>query len=140
MRIFTLEFEKPILELEQTLNELQKQAEEQKIDLTAQIKAIEDKLEATKKEIFTNLTPWQRVQLARHPNRPYMLDYIERIATEFIELHGDRRFADDHAIIGGLATIDEHRVMDTLPRREVGEDFLLRRLEFVLDGFDLRGQ
>ena len=111
MRIFTLEFEKPILELEQTLNELQKQAAEQKIDLTAQIKAIEDKLEATKKEIFTNLTPWQRVQLARHPNRPYMLDYIERIATEFIELHGDRRFADDHAIIGGLATIDEHRVM-----------------------------
>src|SRR5437867_3974934 len=69
MRIFTLEFEKPILELEQTLNELQKQAAEQKIDLTAQIKAIEDKLEATKKEIFTNLTPWQRVQLARHPRR-----------------------------------------------------------------------
>ena len=111
MRLFTLEFEKPILELEQTLDELQKQAAEQKIDLTAQIKAIEDKLEATKKEIFTNLTPWQRVQLARHPNRPYMLDYIQRIATDFIELHGDRRFADDHAIIGGLATIDDHRVM-----------------------------
>ena len=111
MRIFTLEFEKPILELEQTLDELQKQASEQKIDLTSQIKAIEDKLEATKKEIFTNLTPWQRVQLARHPNRPYMLDHIQRIATDFIELHGDRRFADDHAIIGGLATIDEHRVM-----------------------------
>jgi acetyl-CoA carboxylase carboxyl transferase subunit alpha len=111
MRIFTLEFEKPILELEQTLDELQKQASEQKIDLTAQIKSIEDKLEATKKQIFTNLTPWQRVQLARHPNRPYMLDYIQRIATEFIELHGDRRFGDDHAIIGGLATIDEHRVM-----------------------------
>jgi acetyl-CoA carboxylase carboxyl transferase subunit alpha len=111
MRIFTLEFEKPILELEQTLAELQKQAQEQKIDLTAQIKAIEDKLEATKKEIFTNLTPWQRVQLARHPNRPYLLDYIERIATDFIELHGDRRFADDRAIIGGLATIDDHRVV-----------------------------
>jgi acetyl-CoA carboxylase carboxyl transferase subunit alpha len=111
MRIFTLEFEKPILELEQTLDELQKQASEQKIDLTAQIKSIEEKLEATKKEIFTNLTPWQRVQLARHPNRPYMLDYIQRIATDFIELHGDRRFGDDHAIIGGLATIDEHRVM-----------------------------
>src|ERR1041384_3841626 len=111
MRLFTLEFEKPILELEQTLDELQKQAAEQKIDLTAQIKAIEDKLEATKKEIFTNLTPWQRVQLARHPNRPYMLDYLQRIATDFIELHGDRRFGDDHAIIGGFATIDEHRVM-----------------------------
>ena len=111
MRIFTLEFEKPILELEQTLEELQKQATEQKIDLTAQIKAIEEKLDATKKEIFTNLTPWQRVQLARHPNRPYMLDYLQRIATDFIELHGDRRFGDDHAIVGGLATIDEHRVI-----------------------------
>src|SRR5437762_2932477 len=111
MKIYTLEFEKPITELEQTLEALRKQAAEQKIDLSAQIQSIEEKLEATKKEIFTNLTPWQRVQLARHPNRPYMLDYIERIATEFIELHGDRRFADDHAIIGGLATIDEHRVM-----------------------------
>src|SRR5437667_11704000 len=117
MRIFTLEFEKPIVELEQTLEALQEQAQEQKIDLSAQIKAIEDKLEATKKEIFTNLTPWQRVQLARHPNRPYMLDYIERIATEFIELHGDRRFAEHHAIIGGLATIDEHRVMVSRPQK-----------------------
>jgi len=111
MRIFTLDFEKPIVELEQTLEALQKQAEEQKIDLSAQIKSIEEKLETTKKEIFTNLTPWQRVQLARHPKRPYALDYLQRIATEFIELHGDRRFGDDHAIIGGLATIDDRRVM-----------------------------
>ena len=108
MRIFTLEFEKPIVELEQTLEALQKQAQEQKIDLTAQIKAIEEKLEATKKEIFTNLTAWQRVQLARHPKRPYMLDYIQRIATDFIELHGDRRYADDRAIVGGLATIGDY--------------------------------
>jgi acetyl-CoA carboxylase carboxyl transferase subunit alpha len=111
MRIFTLEFEKPIVELETTLEELQKQSEEQKIDLSPQIKSIEEKLEATKKEIFTNLTPWQRVQLARHPKRSYALDYLERIASEFIELHGDRRFGDDHAIIGGLATIDDRRVM-----------------------------
>ncbi len=111
MKIYTLEFEKPIAELEQTLEALQKQAAEQKIDLSAQIHAIEDKLETTKKEVFTNLTPWQRVQLARHPKRPYMLDYLQRIATGFIELHGDRRFADDHAIVGGLATIDDHRVM-----------------------------
>jgi acetyl-CoA carboxylase carboxyl transferase subunit alpha len=111
MKIYTLEFEKPITELEQTLDALQKQATEQKIDLSAQIHAIEEKLEATKKEVFTNLSPWQRVQLARHPKRPYMLDYIQRIATGFIELHGDRRFADDHAIVGGLATIDERRVM-----------------------------
>jgi acetyl-CoA carboxylase carboxyl transferase subunit alpha len=111
MRIFTLEFEKPIVELEQTLEALQKQAQEQKIDLSAQIKAIEAKLETTKEEIFTHLTPWQRVQLARHPNRPYLLDYIQRIATDFVELHGDRRFADDRAIVGGLATIGDYRVM-----------------------------
>src|SRR3989475_7875462 len=111
MRLFTLEFEKPIVELEQTLEALQKQAEEQKIDLSTQIKSIEEKLESTKKDIFTNLSPWQRVQLARHPKRPYALDYLQRIATEFIELHGDRRFGDDHAIIGGLATIDDRRVM-----------------------------
>ena len=111
MRIFTLEFEKPIVELEQTLESLRQQAQEQQIDLTPQIKSIEDKLEATKKEIFTNLTPWQRVQLARHPKRPYSLDYLQRIAPDFMELHGDRRFGDDHAIIGGLATIGETRVM-----------------------------
>jgi len=111
MKIYTLEFEKPIAELEQTLDALQQQAAEQKIDLSAQIHAIEEKLEATKKDVFTNLTPWQRVQLARHPKRPYMLDYLQRIATGFLELHGDRRFSDDHAIIGGLATIDDHRVM-----------------------------
>ena len=111
MKIYTLEFEKPITELEQTLEDLKKQATEQNIDLSAQIHSIEEKLEATKREVFTHLTPWQRVQLARHPKRPYMLDYLQRVATDFIELHGDRRFADDHAIVGGLATIDERRVM-----------------------------
>lgn len=111
MKIYTLDFEKPIAELEQTLEALRKQAVEQNIDLGPQIKAIEDKLEATKKDVFTNLTAWQRVQLARHPKRPYMLDYLQRIATGFIELHGDRRFADDRAIVGGLATIDGHRVV-----------------------------
>ena len=111
MKIYTLEFGKPIAELEQTLESLKKQATEQKIDLSAQIHSIEEKLETTKKEIFTNLTPWQRVQLARHPKRPYMLDYLQRIATNFIELHVDRRFADDHAIVGGMATIDTCRVM-----------------------------
>jgi acetyl-CoA carboxylase carboxyl transferase subunit alpha len=111
MRIFTLEFEKPIVELEQTLEALRNQATDQQIDLAPQIKAIEEKLERTRKEIFTNLSPWQRVQLARHPKRPYSLDYLHRIAPDFMELHGDRRFGDDHAIIGGLATIDGTRVM-----------------------------
>jgi acetyl-CoA carboxylase carboxyl transferase subunit alpha len=111
MRIFTLEFEKPIVELEQTLDALQVQAQEQKIDLSAQIRSIEEKLEQTRKEVFTNLSAWQRVQLARHPKRPYMQDYLQRITTDFIELHGDRRYADDKAIIGGLATIDKTRVV-----------------------------
>jgi acetyl-CoA carboxylase carboxyl transferase subunit alpha len=111
MRIYTLEFEKPIAELEQTLAALQLQAQEQKIDLSPQIAAIEQKLETTKKEVFSSLSPWQRVQLARHPRRPYALDYIQRLTTGFIELHGDRRFADDHAIVGGPAYFGEHRVM-----------------------------
>jgi acetyl-CoA carboxylase carboxyl transferase subunit alpha len=111
MKLYTLEFEKPIVELEETLRALRKQADEQKIDLSAQIAQIETKLEAMRKETFTNLTAWQRVQLARHPRRPYLLDYLQRIATNYIPLHGDRRFADDRAILGGLATIGEHRVM-----------------------------
>jgi acetyl-CoA carboxylase carboxyl transferase subunit alpha len=111
MRIFTLEFEKPILELEQTLESLRQQSKEQNIDLSSQIRSIEEKLEKTRKDVFTNLTPWQRVQLARHPKRPYMLDYIHLITTDFIELHGDRRFSDDHAMVGGLATIGDRRVM-----------------------------
>lgn len=111
MKIFTLDFEKPIVELEQTLESLRKQAQEQQIDLSAQIRTIEEKLNATRKEIYSSLTPWQRVQLARHPRRPYMLDYLQRISSDFIELHGDRRFGDDHAMIGGLATIGEYRVM-----------------------------
>jgi acetyl-CoA carboxylase carboxyl transferase subunit alpha len=111
MKLYTLEFEKPIVELEDTLKSLRSQSEEQKIDVSSQIRQIEQKLETMRKDIFTNLTPWQRVQLARHPRRPYMLDYIQRITTDFIQLHGDRRFADDRAIIGGLATIGEQRVM-----------------------------
>jgi acetyl-CoA carboxylase carboxyl transferase subunit alpha len=111
MRIFTLDFEKPVVELEQTLESLRQQAQEQKIDLSAQIKTIEERLEATRKEIFSSLTPWQRVQLARHPRRPYMCDFLQRIASDFTELHGDRRFGDDHAMIGGLATIGDQRVV-----------------------------
>ncbi len=111
MKMFILDFEKPILELETTLEELRKQAHDQQIDLSPQILAIEQKLDATRKQIFSNLNPWQRVQLARHPCRPYMLDYIQRMAVNFIELHGDRRFSDDRAMVGGLATIENHRVM-----------------------------
>jgi acetyl-CoA carboxylase carboxyl transferase subunit alpha len=111
MKLYTLEFEKPIVELERALEALRKQATEQNIDLSAQINSIGAKLEATRKQVFTDLTAWQRVQLARHPKRPYTLDYFQRIAPGFVELHGDRRFSDDRALVGGLATINGHRVV-----------------------------
>src|SRR5437867_9464455 len=108
-----LDFEKPLVELQRKLDELKKHPEQHSlgISLDEEVAQIERKIEETRKQIFSNLTPWQRVQLARHPKRPYMLDYLQRIGTEFIELHGDRRFADDRAMVGGLATIDGRRVM-----------------------------
>jgi acetyl-CoA carboxylase carboxyl transferase subunit alpha len=106
-----LEFEKPIIELEKKIQELRTFHSEKKIDLSSEIKSLEEKLEITKKDIYTALTPWQRVQIARHPQRPYTLDYISLIATDFVELHGDRLFSEDLALIGGFARIDGQKVM-----------------------------
>lgn len=106
-----LDFEKPILELERKIEELKKFTASEKIDLQAEIKKLEDKLEKLKHEIFNNLTPWQRVQISRHPKRPYTLDYVRAIMSDFIELHGDRAFADDRAIICGLAKLDNFKIM-----------------------------
>ncbi|MFH1460498.1 MAG: acetyl-CoA carboxylase carboxyltransferase subunit alpha [Candidatus Omnitrophota bacterium] len=106
-----LDFEKPILELEQKISELKSFSEERKIDLTGEIRKVEEKLEKLMHEIFDNLTPWQKVQIARHPKRPYTLDYIGLIARGFIELHGDRLFKDDPAIICGFARIEEQKVL-----------------------------
>lgn len=96
-----LEFEKPIVKLIEKIEEAKKNGEEDKL------KKLENALIKVKKKIFEKITPWQRVLLARHPQRPYTVDYIERITEDFIELHGDRRFGDDLAIIGGLGKIDE---------------------------------
>jgi acetyl-CoA carboxylase carboxyl transferase subunit alpha len=101
-----LDFEKPILELERKIGELKNFATSERLDLTKDIQRLEEHLEKLKKDIYENLTPWQRVQIARHPKRPYTLDYIEMIMTDFIELHGDRLFGDDRALIGGLAKLD----------------------------------
>lgn len=106
-----LDFEKPIVELEQKIADLKKFSKNKKIDLTAEIITFEKKLEQVKHEIFGNLTAWQKVQIARHPKRPYTLDYIDLIFTDFIELHGDRAFKDDLAIVGGLAKLDGKKVM-----------------------------
>ncbi len=108
---FSLDFEKPLHELELQLQSLRKLSEEQKLDVSGEIRAIEAKLEATKAKIHQNLTSWQKVQLARHPHRPYALDYIEMIFDGFQELHGDRLYRDDQAIVGGPAFLDGQPVM-----------------------------
>ena len=108
---FTLEFEKPLRELEAQLENLRRLSAEQNLDVRSEIRAIEEKLEATKAAIHQNLTSWQKVQLARHPLRPYSLDYIHHIFTDFEELHGDRLFRDDQAIVGGPAWLDGKPVM-----------------------------
>lgn len=106
-----LDFEKPILELERKIEELKKFTSSEKIDLSTEIKKLEDKLDRLKREVFEGLTPWQRVQIARHPKRPYTLDYIGLIMTDFAEIHGDRVFGDDKALICGLAKIDGQKVV-----------------------------
>ncbi len=107
----TLEFEKPLEVLEGKLTELKDLSSKTDVDFDDEIKSLEKKIYDTKAKIYKNLTPWQRVQLARHPERPYSLDYINNIFTDFIELHGDRRFADDAAIVGGFAKLDGNPVM-----------------------------
>ena len=102
-----LEFEKPIAELEDKLIEMRKLALENNVDVTAAVASLTDKILELKKETFANLTRWQRVQLSRHPDRPYTFDYIEKICTEFIEIHGDRSVADDKAMVGGFGNIDD---------------------------------
>ncbi|MCX7926608.1 MAG: acetyl-CoA carboxylase carboxyltransferase subunit alpha [Candidatus Omnitrophica bacterium] len=106
-----LDFEKPIIELEKKIEELKSFTSDKKIDLSSEVKRLEEKLENLKKEIYTNLTAWQKVQLARHPERPNTLDYINMMMVDFIELHGDRLFADDRALIGGFARLDNYKVM-----------------------------
>ena len=106
MPTYTLEFEKPILELETKIQELKQFAQVEKVDFSAEIARLERKVARLQEEIFANLTPWQRTQIARHPNRPYGMDYIRLMLTDFIELHGDRAFSDDKAIVGGFARLD----------------------------------
>ena len=107
-----LDFEQPIKDLFEQIEQTNKLAEKnQKIDYSATVKQLEESILTKRKEITEHLTPWQRVQLSRHPDRPYMLKYIEKMTTNFIELHGDRNFADDKAMIGGFADLDGETVM-----------------------------
>ena len=106
-----LEFEKPIAELETRLEAWENPVDGNAAHTEKEIKELKKQLEELKESVYDNLTPWQKVQLARHPNRPYTLDYIERIFTDFTEFHGDRRFADDPAIVGGFAKFNGMPVM-----------------------------
>lgn len=106
-----LDFEKPIIELERKIEELKNFTSNKKIDLSSEIKRLEEKLEKLKTSTYQGLTSWQRVQIARHPNRPYTQDYIDMMMSDFIPLHGDRAFADDKAIISGLAKIEAYKIL-----------------------------
>ncbi len=108
---YVLEFEKPLRELAKQLDELRQQSIETNVDLSKEIRAIEAKVDATRRDIYSNLTPWQKVQIARHPKRPYALDYVGMICEGFQELHGDRQFKDDQALIGGTAFFNGEAVM-----------------------------
>jgi len=104
-----LEFEKPIAELEQKIEEMRKLSDH--LDIEDEIEKLESRVSELRTNIYSNLTRWQRVQLARHPERPYTLDYINMMTTDFIELHGDRYFGDDHAVVGGFAKLGGRTVM-----------------------------
>lgn len=107
----TLDFERPVRDLETQLDKLRTLSREQNLGLDREIAAISQKLELTKREVYSGLSAWQRVQMARHPKRPHSLDYINAIFRDFQELHGDRCFGDDHALIGGPAWFEERPVM-----------------------------
>ena len=106
-----LDFEQPIAALEGKLREMKKLAAESQVDVSEAVKALEDKIRQLKKETYANLTRWQRVQLSRHADRPYTLDYIEGLTSKFIELHGDRNVSDDKAMVGGFGEVDGRTIM-----------------------------
>jgi acetyl-CoA carboxylase carboxyl transferase subunit alpha len=109
--IASLEFEKPIAELEKKIEELRSCAATEHMDFSEEIRTLEEKCEQLKRQIYGNMTPWQRVLIARHPQRPYSLDYIKALCTHFMELHGDRSFSDDAAIVAGLAHFEGRPVV-----------------------------
>lgn len=126
MKIQPLEFEKPVLELEAKLEDIRKQLQGHDLDLDPEVKSIADSIEATRRDIYENLTAWQRVQIARHIQRPFFLDYVQHAFTDFVELHGDRLFGDDASMPAGLATIDGIRcvLIGQQKGRDVKENLL----------------
>jgi acetyl-CoA carboxylase carboxyl transferase subunit alpha len=115
-----LDFEKPVLDLERQIEELKQFSMEKGIDMAEQVTALENKAQTLRSEIYANLTTWQRVQIVRHPKRPTCLDYIGRVFHDFVELHGDRLYGDDPAMVGGIAYLDEIAV--TVIGQQKGRD------------------
>jgi acetyl-CoA carboxylase carboxyl transferase subunit alpha len=111
MARFILDFERRLVELEEKIKEIKQFGSVEKVDFSDEVKKLERKAAKLRKEVFSRLTPWQRTQLARHPGRPYTLDFIKSLMTDFMELAGDRSFAEDHAIVGGLAKFDGQPVV-----------------------------
>src|SRR5437667_2751098 len=109
MKVQPLEFEKPIVELEKQLDELRKHSKLHAVDLEREVRAMEEKIDETRRNIYDQLTAWQRVQIARHTARPFALDYLGLAFSDFFELHGDRLFGDDQAMPCGFATIGAYR-------------------------------
>ncbi|MGB3587229.1 MAG: acetyl-CoA carboxylase carboxyltransferase subunit alpha [Tunicatimonas sp.] len=121
-----LEFEKPVVELEERLAEMKRMATENGVDVSDAVKTLEEKIQRLKEDTYSNLTRWQRVQLSRHPDRPYTLDYIYELCDDFIELHGDRTVKDDKAMVGGLGHIDGQTFM--LLGQQKGRNTKLRQI------------
>ncbi len=123
-----LDFEKPIAELQHKLEELKKHPETHSLGISfeEEVSTIEKKIEETKRQIFQNLSAWDRIKIARHPKRPFTLDYISLAFTDFSEIHGDRLFAEDRAVVGGFATLGQHKVMvlGTQKGRDTKENIL----------------
>jgi acetyl-CoA carboxylase carboxyl transferase subunit alpha len=123
-----LEFEKPIVELQRKLEDLRQHPEQHSlgINVNDEVHSLEIKIEELRRQVYSSLTPWQRVQIARHPKRPYSLDYLRLAFSDFEELHGDRMYADDRAIVGGFATLGSEKVMviGTQKGRETKENIL----------------
>ena len=109
MKVLPLEFEKPIVELEKQLDELKKHSRLHSLDLEREVRAMEQKIDETRRDIYNRLTAWQRVQIARHTARPFALDYLQSAFSDFLELQGDRLFGDDQAMPCGFATIGDYR-------------------------------
>lgn len=126
MKMQVLEFERPIVDLEQKLDDIKRHVHGQDIDLNPEVLRMQEKLEATRRDIYANLTSWQRVQIARHTSRPFFLDYVGLAFSDFVELKGDRLFGDDASMPGGLATIDGRKcvIIGQQKGRDVKENLL----------------